>query len=76
MTAVLYARTFGVNWRQECRNSLTNWRHAYQTGEWRRLRFVQEAQLSPSDRAMRLVSSYLTNYHATVQKLLSLYDKS
>jgi len=31
---------------------------------------LQEAQLSPSDRAMRLVSSNLTNYHATVQKLL------
>ena len=33
---------------------------------------VQEAQLSPSDRAMRLVSSRpnLANYHATVQKLL------
>jgi len=30
----------------------------------------QEAQLSPSDRAMRLVSSNQTNYHATVQKLL------
>ena len=30
----------------------------------------QEAQLSPSDRAMRLVGSNLTNYHATVQKLL------
>ena len=32
----------------------------------------QEAQLSPSDRAMRLVSSRpnLANYHATVQKLL------
>jgi len=29
----------------------------------------QEAQLSPSDRAMRLVSSNLANYHATVQKL-------
>jgi len=28
---------------------------------------VQEAQLSPSDRAMRLVSSNLANYHATVQ---------
>ena len=27
----------------------------------------QEAQLSPSDRAMRLVSSNLANYHATVQ---------
>jgi len=26
----------------------------------------QEAQLSPSDRAMRLVSSNLANYHATV----------
>ena len=31
---------------------------------------VQEAQLSPSDRAMRLVSSNLANYHATVQKIL------
>ena len=31
---------------------------------------VQEAQLSPSDRAMRLSSSNLANYHATVQKLL------
>ena len=30
----------------------------------------QEAQLSPSDRAMRLVSSNLANYHATVQRLL------
>jgi len=30
----------------------------------------QEAQLSPSDRAMRLVSSNLANYLATVQKLL------
>ena len=31
---------------------------------------LQKAQLSPSDRAMRLVSSNLANYHATVQKLL------
>jgi len=31
----------------------------------------QEAQLSPSDRAMRFVSSNLANYHATVQKLLT-----
>jgi len=30
----------------------------------------QEAQLSPTDRAMRLVSSNLASYHATVQKLL------
>ena len=30
----------------------------------------QEAQLSPSDRAMRLVSSTRANYHTTVQKLL------
>jgi len=30
----------------------------------------QEAQLSPRDSAMRLVSSNLANYHATVQKLL------
>ena len=33
-------------------------------------RLSQEAQLSPSDRAMRLVSSNLANCHATVQKLL------
>ena len=31
---------------------------------------TQEAQLSPSDHAMRLVSSNLANCHATVQKLL------
>jgi len=31
---------------------------------------VQEAQLSPSDRAMRRVSWNLANCHATVQKLL------
>jgi len=30
----------------------------------------REAQLSPSDRAMHLVSSNLANCHATVQKLL------
>ena len=30
----------------------------------------QEAQLSPSDRAMPLVSSNLASCHATVQKLL------
>jgi len=30
----------------------------------------QEAQLSPSDRAMRVVSSNLANCNATVQKLL------
>ena len=30
----------------------------------------QEAPLSPSDCAMRLVSSNLANYHATVQKIL------
>jgi len=30
----------------------------------------QEAQLSPSDRAMRLVSSNLASCHTTVQKLL------
>ena len=33
------------------------------------MQMTQEAQLSPSDRAMRLVSSNLANYHATVQKL-------
>ena len=31
---------------------------------------LQEAQLSPSDRAMRRVSRNLANYHTTVQKLL------
>jgi len=35
-----------------------------------RRRKQQEAQLSPSDRAMRLVSSNLANCHVTVQKLL------
>ena len=34
------------------------------------LLFKQEAQLSPSERAMHLVSSNLANCHATVQKLL------
>ena len=34
------------------------------------IHYNQEAQLSPSDRAMRLLSSNLANYHATVQKLL------
>ena len=33
-------------------------------------KFLQEDQLSPSDRAMSLVSSNLANYHATLQKLL------
>ena len=38
---------------------------------WLGIRTVkQEAQRSPSDRAMRLVSSNLANYHATVQKIL------
>jgi len=32
--------------------------------------YEQEAPLLSSDRAMRLVSSNLANYHATVQKLL------
>jgi len=31
---------------------------------------ITEAQLSPSNRAMRLVSSNLANYNATVHKLL------
>ena len=30
----------------------------------------QKAQLSPSDRAMRLISNNLASYHATVQELL------
>ena len=37
---------------------------------WVLMRHRQEAQLWPSDRAMRLVSSNLANYHATVQKIL------
>ena len=37
---------------------------------------LQEAQLSPSDRAMRLVSSNLAGCHATVQKLFIAYDRS
>ena len=39
---------------------------------WKRWQYslVQEAQLSRSDHTMRLVSSNLANYHATVQKLL------
>jgi len=40
------------------------------TTRWASTRKEQEAQLSPSDRAMRLVSSNLANYHTTVQKLL------
>jgi len=56
--ATVQSRCFGsgsVNWiRDDSRLPLTK----------------QEAQLSPSDRAMRLVSSNLANYHATVQKLL------
>ena len=42
------------------------------TGLWLvpRMHSKQEARLSPSDRAMRLVSSNLANCHATVQKLL------
>ena len=36
----------------------------------KRAKDKQETQLSPSDRTMRLVSSNLANYHATVQKLL------
>jgi len=35
---------------------------------WAGTREEQEAQLSPSDRAMHLVSGNLANYHATVQK--------
>ena len=38
---------------------------------WASTTKVQEAPLSLSDRAMRLVSSNLANYHATVQKLLT-----
>jgi len=41
----------------------------FHTNELHDNEHLQEAQLSPSDRAMRLVSSNLANYHATVQKL-------
>ena len=34
-------------------------------------KLVQEVQISPSDRAMRLVRSNLASYHTTVQKLLT-----
>jgi len=47
--------------------------HAHKTctGTWFFAKLgKQEAQLSPSDRAMRLVSSNLANCHATVQKIL------
>jgi len=37
---------------------------------FRSVSLQQEAQISPSDRAMHLVSSNLANCHATVQKLL------
>jgi len=38
--------------------------HVCFTKESTRFLLLQEAQLSPSDRAMRLVSSNLANYHA------------
>jgi len=49
-------------------------RHIQAAHEPHKHKQLQEAQLSPSDRAMRLVSSRpnLDNYHATVQKLLIL----
>ena len=34
-TVCMNVRTFGVNWRQEWRNSCTNWQHAYQLAESR-----------------------------------------
>jgi len=49
----------------EQRSALRHWHQKRDV-----LETEQEAQLSPSDRAMRLVSSNLANYHATVQKLL------
>ena len=55
-----------VFWRQRSPRNLTGvkWGRQIQVG------WIQEAQLSPSVRAMCLVSSNLANYHATVQKLL------
>ena len=43
---------------------------SYNTGLRHHWFDVQEAQLSPSDRAMRLFSNNLANCHATVEKLL------
>jgi len=54
-------------------NSLMQWTVLLPTGVqilFLPLPMQQEAQLSPSDRAMRLVSSNLANCQATVQKLL------
>ena len=48
-------------------NSFASWRLAVRGGVFIA---AQEAQLSPSDRATRLVSSNLASCHATVQKLL------
>jgi len=49
---------------------IKTWQNARSTIYNRPNIIIQAAQLSPSDRAMRLVSSNLANYHATVQKLL------
>ena len=46
------------------------WQTSHKPCQTTDLLFRQEAELSPSDHAMCLVSSSLANYHATVQKLL------
>ena len=46
------------------------WQTSHKLCQTTDLLFRQEAELSPSDHAMCLVSSNLANYHATVQKLL------
>ena len=57
--------TASMHWRDEVNTCRYNWLCGSVVTKAR-----QEAQLSPSNRAMRLVSSNLANCHATVQKLL------
>ena len=59
-------------WRHEQNRKYVTYHYAARGGRASAIgnKHKQEAQLSPSDRAMRLVSSNLANYHATVQKLL------
>ena len=60
-----------IDWSSDTNLIITdNCRIKYYELYYLKLYFKQKAQLSPSDRAMRLVSSNLANYHATVQKLL------
>ena len=56
--------------RNDCRRQLEERLRRALRRQLHRQGKLQEAQLSPSDRAMRFVSSNLVNRHATVQKLL------